>query len=110
MAVVRDTSRNRGAVVEETKVTPQGTTWIRRVNGKVVALLFEPNMEVQAHKEPRPTICTDCGAASDNLRWFRFATYACPSCSAKRDAKAQREREMGEVCPRCHQPFSLCVH
>lgn len=96
------------AVVQETTVSPAGTTRIQRINGKVTMLHFTPNMPPA--QKPSQTTCTDCGAASDKLRWYPFAAHACPACAAKRDAAAKREKQRGEVCPRCKKPFSLCTH
>lgn len=96
------------AVVEETKVSPAGTTRIQRVDGHVISLQFTPNMP--AAQKPGPAKCTDCGAASDRLRWYPFAVHVCPACAAKRDTAAKREEQRGEVCPRCRKPFSLCTH
>jgi DNA-directed RNA polymerase subunit RPC12/RpoP len=61
----------------------------------------------------RPTRCTDCGRPvadpERELTWFPFVVYACTECAAKRRAKAEAQRRMGDVCHRCRKPFSLCV-
>lgn len=99
------------AVLEQVTETPSGTLRVKTVGGKVVSVTFEPGPlpKGSATDRDRPHVCTDCGAASTTLRWFPFTVYACPTCAAKRDAAAQRERAMGEVCARCRQPYSLCV-
>jgi hypothetical protein len=57
----------------------------------------------------QPTHCTKCKVARDELRWFPFTTWACPSCAAKLDALADEQRRTGQVCRFCRQPYLLCV-
>ena len=66
-----------------------------------------------ATQTQRPTRCTDCGRPvadpARELTWFPFAVHACPECAAKRWAKAEAQRRLGDVCHTCGKPFSLCV-
>jgi hypothetical protein len=81
--------------------------------GRVRQVVYTPDSPAAAPSPDRPQACTDCGrAAADpgrDLRWFPFATYACPDCAAKRDARAEAERRAGQVCRLCRRPWSLCT-
>ena len=96
-------------VSEQVTTTARGTLRVAKVGGKVVSVTFVPSPSPQEAAQNRPRTCTDCGVASDNLRWFPFTTYACPSCAAKLDAIIEQQRRTGQVCRFCRQPHLLCV-
>jgi len=55
--------------------------------------------------------CTECGrdlSESEVSCFPLFAGVACAECGKKHGERIEHERETGQVCRMCRQPYSLC--